>query len=239
MSAAAVVLGLAPTILQMLSPRPCDTALVAVRRPLLALLLSCATPSTTCPPPAQYASIIQSLDSPLPPQARGCFPYTVPRTLGYHGWMAAVVSAVQYAVALGAAANSAYRTYQLCIWTVCTIVPTRIYLPALWHATVVLLHLVGWAALRLSLRRAPRQRPGQRARWIDVLGSELMPGPLTEKLPVQGRDGPAPFFSFMTTALYVGVPVHVSPDDASHRAPSDPQTLSYCQIRFVSVLTWR
>ncbi|KAJ6786225.1 hypothetical protein PWT90_05759 [Aphanocladium album] len=48
MSTAAVVLGLAPTILQMISPRPSDTAMVALRRPFLALLLSVAAPATTC-----------------------------------------------------------------------------------------------------------------------------------------------------------------------------------------------
>ncbi|KAJ4153475.1 hypothetical protein LMH87_009960 [Akanthomyces muscarius] len=121
----------------MLSPRPCDTALVALRRPLFALLLSCAIPSTTCPPAFP---------------ARGCFLYTVPRSFGYHGWRAAVVSVLQHAVTLCAAANSAYRTCQLCIWTVHTIVLTKIYVLALWQATVGLLHLVGWVAPRLSLR---------------------------------------------------------------------------------------
>ncbi|OAA76489.1 hypothetical protein LEL_06173 [Akanthomyces lecanii RCEF 1005] len=184
-------------ILQMLSPRPCDTALVALRRPLFALLLSCAIPSTTCPPAF-----------PLPPQARGCFLYTVPRSFGYHGWRAGVVSVLQHAVTLCAAANSACRTCQLCIWTVHTIVPTKIYVLALWQATVGLLHLVGWVAPRLSLRsRTPRQQSGQWAKWKKILGSDLMPWAFAEKLRAESRDGPAPFFPLMTMALLYGTTV--------------------------------
>ncbi|TQV92685.1 hypothetical protein IF1G_08609 [Cordyceps javanica] len=215
MSAAAVVLGLAPTILQMISPRPSDTAMVALRRPVLALLLSAAAPATSCPPPGQYAERLQALARPLPPQVRGCFPYTAPRVLGYHERAAAaVVSAAQYAAALAAAANSAYRTYQLCVWTVCTFVPTRVYLPALWHAAVVLLHAGGWLAMLLSLRPSPPtppapRRPGPWGKVSRMLGREVMPGAFAEKLPVESRDGPALGFSLMTMALYVGVPIHI------------------------------
>ncbi|OAA58705.1 hypothetical protein ISF_06488 [Cordyceps fumosorosea ARSEF 2679] len=222
MSAAAVVLGLAPTILQMISPRPSDTALVALRRPLLALLLSVASPATTSPPAAQYAEQLQMLDHPLPPRVHGCFPYTVPRVLGYYEDAAGgLVSALQYTAALLAAANSAYRTYQLCIWTVCTFVPTRAYLPALWHVAVIPLHLIGWVALLLSLQRRPAPAPmtatarrqASGPRWLErvkrILASEAIPGAFAKKLPMESRDGPAPCFSLMTMVLYVSVPIHI------------------------------
>ncbi|OAA81780.1 hypothetical protein LEL_01325 [Akanthomyces lecanii RCEF 1005] len=121
LSAAAVVLGLAPTILQMVSPTPVDTAMVSLRRPILALLLSLASPATVFSEVVNYADVIDALSKPLSRQSRRSFPYTAGRLLGGGGtrnYMSSLVSGIQYTLALAAVANSAYRTYQLCVWTV-------------------------------------------------------------------------------------------------------------------------
>ncbi|ATY58251.1 hypothetical protein A9K55_002916 [Cordyceps militaris] len=231
LSAAAVVLGLAPSILQMVSPTPADTALISLRRPILALLLSLASPATVFSEAATYASNIAVLSKPLSQQIRGTFPYTAGRLLSagasvdVSNYVAALLSAIQYILALAAVANSAYRTYQLCVWTVCSFSPIVVFLPALWHGTVVLLHLGGWIAQRLNLQRAEatrgakkstdaqdRQRAkfgwGSRAKsWVR---NEATPSVFAEKLLVENRAaGPAPFFSVVTAALYAGVPVHL------------------------------
>lgn len=229
MSAAAVVLGLAPTILQMVSPSPAETALLSVRRPVLALLLSLASPATVFSEAASYADKIGALSKPLSGQARGSFPYTAARLFGGRGgsrnYTASLLSLIQYLLALAAVANSAYRTYQLCVWTVCSFSPITVFLPALWHGTVVLLHLGGWIVLRLNSQRAKQANgAGQAAEeqhWQRTVGgwggrvkslfdNETTLSAFAGKLPVDNRAaGPAPFFSVVTAALYVGVPVHV------------------------------
>ncbi|OAQ95632.1 hypothetical protein LLEC1_04063 [Akanthomyces lecanii] len=228
LSAAAVVLGLAPTILQMVSPTPVDTAMVCLRRPILALLLSLASPATVFSEAAKYADGIDALSRPLSRQSRGSFPYTAGRLLGggaTRHYMSSLVSAIQYIVALAAVANSAYRTYQLCVWTVCSFSPITVFLPALWHGTVVLLHLGGWIALRLNLQRADGSKKtgptteeqdwqemtaGWGSRVKSLFRNEITPSAFAEKLPAESRAaGPAPFFSAVIAALYAGAPVHV------------------------------
>lgn len=224
-----MVLGLAPTILQMVSPTPVDTAMVSLRRPILALLLSLASPATVFSQAAKYADVIDALSKPLPRQSRGSFPYTAGRLLGGGGtrnYMSSLVSGIQYTLALAAVANSAYRTYQLCVWTVCSFSPITVFLPALWHGTVVLLHLGGWIALRLNLQRADgvkkagrgteeqhwqRMAGGWGSRVKSLFKNETTPSAFAKKLPAESRvAGPAPFFSAVIAALYAGVPVHVS-----------------------------
>lgn len=224
-----MVLGLAPTILQMIGPSPVDTAMVSLRRPILALLLSLASPATIFSERVKYADCIDALSKPLSRQSRGSFPYTAGRLLGGGGtrnYMSGLVSAVQYIVALAAVANSAYRTYQLCVWTVCSFSPITVFLPALWHGTIVLLHLGGWIALRLNFQGVGVVKKAGRAteeqHWQDftvgwgsrmkfLLKNETTPSAFAKKLPAECRvTGPAPFFSAVTAALYAGVPVHVS-----------------------------
>ncbi|EJP70948.1 uncharacterized protein BBA_00578 [Beauveria bassiana ARSEF 2860] len=223
LGAAAVVLGLAPSILQMVSPTPADTAMLSLRRPVLALLLSVASPATIFSTAAIYADKVEALSKPLSRQARGSFPYTAGRLFG-HGFLTLFLSAMQYLLALAAVANSAYRTYQLCVWTVCSFSPITVFLPALWHGTVVLLHLSGWVALRLNVQSAERvsdakraaghHRQDTKAGWASRLKScienETTPSAFAEKLPVESRAaGPAPFFSAVIAALYAGAPVHL------------------------------
>ncbi|OAA73826.1 hypothetical protein ISF_00727 [Cordyceps fumosorosea ARSEF 2679] len=225
LSAAAVVLGLAPTILQMISPTPADTALVSLRRPVLALLLSLASPATVFSEAARYADNIEALSKPLSGQFRGSFPFTTGRLLGGGGgYVTGLLSTAQYILALAAVVNSAYRTYQLCLWTVCSFSPITVFLPALWHGTVALLHLGGWIAQRLNLQSAEGARDAERGDGQDWRGmttgwgsrmkswliNETTPSAFAEKLPVENRAaGPAPFFSAVTAALYAGVPVHI------------------------------
>ncbi|TQV98459.1 hypothetical protein IF1G_02539 [Cordyceps javanica] len=228
LSAAAVVLGLAPSILQMVSPTPADTALVSLRRPALALLLSIASPATVFSKATSYSGNIEALSRPLSRQDRGSFPYTAGRILGGGGprnYAGSLLSATQYMLALAAVANSVYRTYQLCLWTVCSFSPITVFLPALWHGTVVLLHLGGWIAQRLNVQRAEGTRRAKpvadvqdwhrmTAEWASRLRTwfknETIPSALAEKLPVESRTaGPAPFFSVVIAALYAGVPIHL------------------------------
>lgn len=129
-----MVLGRTPTVLQMMSPSPAETAMVAIRRPFLALLLSVASPATVFSPVESYYDGVEGLEKPLTAGVRNIFPYTAARLLGSGGgrsYASGLLSAMQYVAAMAAVANSAYLTYQLCMWTVCSFSPMTVFLPAL------------------------------------------------------------------------------------------------------------
>lgn len=187
LSASAVVLGVIPSILQLLSPTPAETATLALRRPVLALLLSASTASSSPLRPGQRVgepAPPPHSDAPLPGLA--VFP--------------AAVSALEYVVAAAAAGNTAYRTYQLCVWTVCTFSPTQAFLPAVWHAAALFLHLLGWTATLVRFR-------GGRGRW---LGSELTPSAWAGGFALEKRrGGPGYVLLAMESVMYVAVPMQI------------------------------
>ncbi|PHH78950.1 hypothetical protein CDD80_5982 [Ophiocordyceps camponoti-rufipedis] len=185
LSASAVVLGFIPTLLQLLSPSPTETASLALRRPLLAMLLAAAMPSAR--PLARHDHVGDALQvsRPLPPWMDARFPFGgLDAYSSLVPWARAVVSGAQYLLACAAVANTSYRTYQLCVWTVCTFVPTLAYFPAVWHLAVVLIHLIAWAVASVRVR-SPRRDYGFCAmRWLRI---ELVPSAWAKRFTLESR----------------------------------------------------
>ncbi|KAF4975515.1 hypothetical protein FZEAL_7701 [Fusarium zealandicum] len=128
LSAAAVIPGLAPSVLQLLSASYVDAVLLAFRRPGLALLLAMSNS-------------------------------------GYLATAAAV-------------ANNAHLAYQLSVLAVCTFAPANDFLPAIWTAASVAIHLVGYAVVRLRIKvdtGDEMQVVGLRMSWSDRILNEVTP----------------------------------------------------------------
>ncbi|PHH59991.1 hypothetical protein CDD81_2225 [Ophiocordyceps australis] len=209
LSASAVVLGLIPAILQLLSPTPAETAMLGVRRPLLALLISASIASASPLRNGQYVSGAADLERPLPPETSGRVPFTLlGKTWHMKPCIPVIVSAAEYLIAGAAAANTAYRTYQLCIWTVCTFVPTQAFLPAMWHLGAFSIHLLGWAAALLRFRSRPKECRYWMIRWLRM---EVVPSAWATKFSIQKRRGGATeYLLYMTDfIMYILVPLQI------------------------------
>ncbi|KAH8901472.1 hypothetical protein GQ53DRAFT_597400, partial [Thozetella sp. PMI_491] len=143
MAAASVLLGVMPTILSIMGSSSMETGLLAMRRPLLSLLLGVGAPSA------------------FPLRA---FEYSNPEEMlrkgtGSIGWgeqlgrpVAAVVVALQYLIVCAAVANVSHITYELCVFSVCSFLPEMQVLPAVWLALALAVYVLGDAAVMLRIR---------------------------------------------------------------------------------------
>ncbi|KAF4995059.1 hypothetical protein FDECE_12914 [Fusarium decemcellulare] len=197
LAAAAVILGLAPTVLQLLSVSYLDTAVLAFRRPGLALLLSMSSSGVRPLTATEYDDFITKM---------GTDPFRTnfgrPRSF----WAPRLVSLAEYFIAAGAVANNAYLAYQLSIWAVCTFAPANDFLPAVWTAACVAIHIVGYVAARIRVKvdeRDDMEAVGlQRGPWHRIL-NELTPTPWQSRLKVNpGKE--TGWFLVLVSALYVG-----------------------------------
>ncbi|PHH77332.1 hypothetical protein CDD82_3565 [Ophiocordyceps australis] len=209
LSASAVVLGLIPAILQLLSPTSAETAMLGVRRPLLALLISASIASASPLRNGQYVGGAAELDRPLPRETSGRVPFTLlAKSWQMSRWIPVIVSMVEYLIAGAAAANTAYRTYQLCLWTVCTFVPTQAFLPAMWHVGAFSIHLLGWFGALIRFRSRPKERRCWATRWLRM---EVVPSAWATNFSIKKRGGSATeYVLYMTDfVMYVLVPLQI------------------------------
>ncbi|KAF4452959.1 hypothetical protein F53441_4190 [Fusarium austroafricanum] len=196
LAAAAVILGLAPSVLQLLSASYLDTAILAYRRPVLASLLSMASSGVRPLTATDYDDMITTM---------GTDPFHTnfgkPRSV----WAPSLVSLMEYIIALGAVANNAHLTYQLCIFAVCTFAPAQDFLPAIWAASAVLIHLVGYLAARL---RVAVEGKGREEDYQGKLGhafrTELTPTPWQRRLNLKANKRHTGQFLVLVSILYVG-----------------------------------
>lgn len=142
LSAAAVFLGLIPATLQLLSPSWADTGVLSFRRPLISLLLAASSSAVSPITAANVDDYMARLTTDSFPQAQ----------LSGQGWLTFAVSVTEYVFAAAAVVNNFHLAYQLGVLAVCTFVPAYTFLPAIWVCSAILIHLVGWAAMRLRLR---------------------------------------------------------------------------------------
>ncbi|KAK1835023.1 hypothetical protein QBC39DRAFT_251347 [Podospora conica] len=142
MASAAVLLGVMPFALSVLGSSSEESALLYVisRRPLLTTLLLAGSPVVVALRPFEYKDPVGILRS-----REGRF-YSL--KLG-PPW--AVVLG-EYLIALASVANIVHVTYQLGAGVVTMILPDSSFLPGLWAATGILVHIIGAFCLKSRLR---------------------------------------------------------------------------------------
>ncbi|OTA84583.1 hypothetical protein M434DRAFT_36423 [Hypoxylon sp. CO27-5] len=144
LASAGVVLGLLPSMLSITSSMTNEVGLIAIRRPVLALLLAVGTPS---------ANALRTFEQPEPAHLflepspfRALYPpHLSPR-------FQIVVSAIQYLIGLGAVTNLAEVSYEVCIRTNVSWATETTYLPALWALLTMVIHVLGTTAMHLRIK---------------------------------------------------------------------------------------
>lgn len=109
-AAAALTLGLRPTILQVLSASSAETSLLFLRRPVLALLLAASSIAPSNAKDSFYVDPARAMKQPVELPTR---PWLLARNTRAG---VVLVSAAQYALAGLAAGNVAFLAYQLGHW---------------------------------------------------------------------------------------------------------------------------
>ncbi|KAH8900292.1 hypothetical protein GQ53DRAFT_816307 [Thozetella sp. PMI_491] len=159
MAAGAVLLGVMPTTLVFASPSTLETGLLAMRRPILALLVGAGSPAISPLHSLKYRKVQDMLDPPALP---------VP------GCVSTLLVPVQYLVAIGATANIIHTTLQLCAYIVCSFAPEVSYLPALWAILSVPLHMAGALGVFLCIEMKSN---GEKISWLKRFAGEFRPRP--------------------------------------------------------------
>ncbi|KAF5987406.1 hypothetical protein FCOIX_905 [Fusarium coicis] len=190
LASAAVILGLAPSVLQLLSASYLDTAILAFRRPGLAVLLAMCSSGVKPLTASDYDDFIAKMGT------NSSTAFGVPRFIGAKG----IVSLVEYFIAAASVANNAYLTHQLCLQAVCTFAPAEDFLPAIWTALALAIHLVGYIAARLKITTDAKSTWKDRG-W---LWSEFTPTSWQPKLRVKDSRRHTGWFLTLASALYVG-----------------------------------
>ncbi|KAI0403499.1 hypothetical protein F4802DRAFT_291394 [Xylaria palmicola] len=183
-SSAQVILGVTPPILATLGASTDELAMLNVvgRRPLLALLISFGNPSV-------YMDRVFDFRQPekmLQP-SRGRYRLYRPDT-AYKQWL---LSAFQYALAAGAAANVAVLSWQLGVGTVCSWWSDTVFGPLTWAVLSIPIHMAGTFAIRLRLRRIysdeDKEAMGFR-QWVRRLPTALRGFWKSEWVPAVAQD---------------------------------------------------
>ncbi|KAF2238639.1 hypothetical protein EV356DRAFT_505981 [Viridothelium virens] len=148
MSSAAVVLGLTPTILSFLGSTTTETALLAIRRPLLSFLLAIGSPSVSVSRAFEYQELIEILRI-----REGRVP--LPR---FSSGGNILVGFVEALLAFAAVANVVELGHRLGMRTVSTFLSGITFDYLLWSFLAVILYLLGSLTLRLRTRELSRDR---------------------------------------------------------------------------------
>ncbi|KAF4962472.1 hypothetical protein FSARC_9447 [Fusarium sarcochroum] len=194
LASAAVILGLAPSMLQLMSASYLDTAALAFRRPGLSLLLAMSSSGVRPLTATEYDDFITTM---------GTDPFHINFGSAQSAWAPAAVSLLEYVFAAASVANNAHLAYQLSTWAVCTFAPAENFLPAVWTAAALAIHLVGYLAARVKITVEPKGGRGAGNRQ-GGLWAELTPTPWQSRLEVKGNDRHSGWFLVLVSALYVG-----------------------------------
>ncbi|KAI0547950.1 hypothetical protein F4679DRAFT_586060 [Xylaria curta] len=145
MAAAAVVLGLLPTTLSLAGCSTAEIGLLALRRPILALLLATGAPSVSPIRAFEYREPFHMLRG-------GIVGFKAIFKL-HESWAMALVF-LQYFLVLGATANLIQVSWELGSQTVISFSSDSSYHPLLWYLFTLVIHTFGTLTvyLRVSLR---------------------------------------------------------------------------------------
>ncbi|PCD21129.1 hypothetical protein AU210_016555 [Fusarium oxysporum f. sp. radicis-cucumerinum] len=198
LASAAVILGLAPSVLQLLSASYLDTAMLAYRRPILALLLSMSSSGVRPLTATEYNNSITKMGTSLPSMTFG---------KSQSAWAPVIVSLSEYIIAAATVANNVYLAYQLSLWAVCTFSPGADFLPAIWAVAATTIHLIGHLVARLGISIEDRGEGGElynkRKLWYG-LRTELIPIHWQSRLKVKADNRHMGWFLTLASVLYVG-----------------------------------
>ncbi|CAO2649527.1 Nn.00g069120.m01.CDS01 [Neocucurbitaria sp. VM-36] len=139
----AVMLGLLPGVLQLVGPKFSDLAMLATRRPILALFLTIGSPC----PALDYETT--GMESFLVEDASPFWPAWLRRTR--RPWLSVVISLVEYFVVMVAAGNVVFQFYRLTFYAV-VLISTQMgqyggtleaFAPLLWVFIGIPIHALG------------------------------------------------------------------------------------------------
>ncbi|KAI1453652.1 hypothetical protein F4805DRAFT_442640 [Annulohypoxylon moriforme] len=175
MSVVSLLFGLLPSTFFLFGPTADEMALLALRRPILAILLAIPMPCLR----------IADGSSPGPVSLLRS-PIDLPFRLGILAsppvWLKALVSILEYALASLSVVNMIYQAYQLAFWTI-TVSSIALYsgpLPAtygpfLWLMLIIVVHLLSFGASNLKYKKDRVRHRNQAKSWTGWLRSELTP----------------------------------------------------------------
>jgi hypothetical protein len=176
MASGIVALGLMPTILVFLGSSTAETVLLARRRPLLAFLIACGSPSVNPLRTFTYADPVADLKT-----VEG---HLVPTS--FRPRQAALVTLLEFIFVLAAVANTYTACYQMGFWTVNTMSCDSTFYPLAWAALTLWIHLCGMLALSLRVKTAKDQikssKPGYTSKLTQWFKHEAEPCIMHEKL---------------------------------------------------------
>ncbi|KAI0457212.1 hypothetical protein F5B21DRAFT_100258 [Xylaria acuta] len=138
------------------------------RRPLLSLLISFGNPSV-------YMERVFDFRQPenMLQRSRGRYRLYKPDTT----LKRRLLAALQYAIALGAAANVAVLSWQLGVGTVCSWWGNTVFGPLTWTILSIPIHLAGAFAIRLRVRRIYSDEDKEEnmnfGQWLRLLPTRL------------------------------------------------------------------
>lgn len=147
-----VILGLLPTILVFASSSCIEIGLLAQTRPILTFLLAIASPGLNPLRRYEYYSQAQYILTQPDSATAGAAIRAIQPTKGVS---AAVVSLLEYLLALAAIANVVHNTWQLTLYTVSAYAPQTAYQPLLWVCLAVFAHCLELGSMSLRLRCMP------------------------------------------------------------------------------------
>ncbi|KAH9992690.1 hypothetical protein F4779DRAFT_239335 [Xylariaceae sp. FL0662B] len=149
MAASAVILGLLPTILQGLGSVMAETALLSLRRPVLAFLLAAGSPAVAMVKGSEFVETVADFV-----EGGRVADLTLPRFAwdGIEAPWRPLLSAVEYALVAGAVANVVILAYQLGVHAIVVFVPETIFAVPLWTFLSVLVHIGAVVALHLRVK---------------------------------------------------------------------------------------
>ena len=190
MAAATVILGFMPCVLTMLGPSVVEMSLLSTRHPLLAILLSFASPALNLP---------HIYDSPASLQD-SLSTRTGFSTRKWHTWMEGLptlgrtaVRLAECALAGGMLANTVHISLYVDHRTVSGWRCSLRYLPLSWALAGGLVHLFGIIAIRFRQKAPPKSSdnsPGSRVKSaIKHVSCLLVVRPDQWKCVVNGQDG--------------------------------------------------
>jgi len=153
-----VLLGLLPTTLSLVGSSNVETGVLALRRPLLACLLALSSPAVSPIRTFEYHSPRELLQRRPDSYRVNSAELSRPARIA--------ISTAQYVCATAAIVNVVHVTWEFSMRTVTAIAAVTEYLPGLWVATTVVIHVFGAWAVRLRTGiLASEHGPTQRWRW--------------------------------------------------------------------------
>lgn len=217
MNSSSVILGLTPTILQVLGVNTVQTSLLSLRRPVLVFVLSMGLPSVS---PLHSQGHVKAIKETFPyverRQAKWLQTQGEPqRRDGFTLVKSLICEGTVFACALGAAANNWYLAYQLGYWSICMFAVGDIFVPFIWQTMATAVHVVGVISFHLTLSVDPKRPtaiPKERRSVVKagLLWMQQRHHPLILTIRNQGPQWRKRLLQFVNWGLFVGTAAYVA-----------------------------